>query len=1224
MFLLRPRLARAAGLAPRSRRRAAIVRTALVLAWLPLLAQPAAGQEFRGSITGTIVDTSGGVLPGVTVTVANVETGVSQHVVTNDRGLYEVRYLNAGTYSVTAELPGFKKASVPDNAVRIGEVLRVDMTMTTGGIEETVLVVASSPLLNTTTGVTGTTVDSLQIAQLPLGDGTAYMLTRLAPGVMDASDLHFARPADNANLGGIVVNGVQGGNEFTIDGAPNVSNARGVGFSPPSDAIVQFKVQTNAFDAQAGHTAGAVVNLAIKSGTNAMRGAGAYFNRDSSRTATPLLTERSGGAKPTREYNRFTGTTGGPIRKDKTFFLVSVEHLRDVQPEPSTYTVPTEKMRAGDFTEFSTAIYDPFTATGTTVARLPFDGNRIPASRINPVAAAYTRFYPLPNRPGTENNYFTNQLRPYDYNAAMGRLDHNVSSSTRMFATAYFNKRREDRYNWAQDAANATNNGVINDFAVTQGFDYRTNLGLNGGYTKTLSDKMLLDARVSFSRFGEYRDPAQSFDPAKLGFSATALQLMKGFEYLPFFTFGSFSTTNANSTIASLGAMRSDFGNGFSRPMVTLSFAPTVTRLWGAHSTRAGYDMRLQRWTIISDGFPGGRFAFNGAYTRANNSAALNDRAQSWAQFLLGLPTVASGSVATPGTSSSQFEIAAPGEFRQQYHGLFLQDDWRVNSRLTLNLGVRVEINPGMTEAANRNLAGFDPSVPNPIEAAAQAAYARNPIAEIPVGSFKVPGGLHFADGATYGTLFKPLPRGAFSYLIDDRTVIRGGVGLFSYDLFFDTINQQGFSVGTPVLTTTDNGATFTGATLTNPVPNGVLVQPAGAANGLGSSLGLSLTGSSPAGGGPLTSNNLTDQDRRAPYYTRWEFGMQHDFGSGWVMALTYTGSRGTNLPVFRDINNIPFQYLSSSRFRDTANESFLTQNVTNPFAGLLPGSTINGATVQRQQLLRPFPEFGTFGIEQQTGKDSYHGGTVQIERRFASGNSFTVQYTRSRTRDKLKYLNPQQDVLEDRISSNDRPNRLSIGSSIVLPVGRSHRWGHEWTPPLDALLGGWQVSGTYQYQSGFPLTWNSVYYDSTCGDPSSLVSSIGKTINGQILGLDVPAWNTSCFYFHDAAVQTNGVDDPVKQRNDQRIQLANNVRYFPSTLPDVRTHQLHLLDVGLFKNFAAPGGMKLQVRLEWINALNYTVLWNPDTNPRNATFGFINQDRNNPRDMQIGLRITF
>src|SRR5262245_25197951 len=352
-----------------------LARAALAVAGLALAVRPAAAHDFRGSITGSVVDSSGAVLPGVAVTVTNTATGVAHDAVTDEQGLYKVLYINAGTYIVSAELQGFKKVTYPDNQVRVGEVLRVDVMMAPGVVEETVLVTASSPLINTTTGVSGTTVESKQIAELPLGDGTAYMLTRLAPGVMDSSDLHFARPADNGNLGGIVVNGVQGGNEFTIDGAANVSNARGVGFSPPSDAIEQFKVQTNGYDAQAGHTAGAVVNLAIKSGTNALHGAGAYFNRDGSRTATPLLTERAGGDKPTREYHRFTGTTGGPIRKDRTFFLVSAERLHDVQPEPAFYTVPTERMRRGDFSEFTTPVFDPFTATGTNGARTQFAGN---------------------------------------------------------------------------------------------------------------------------------------------------------------------------------------------------------------------------------------------------------------------------------------------------------------------------------------------------------------------------------------------------------------------------------------------------------------------------------------------------------------------------------------------------------------------------------------------------------------------------------------------------------------------------------------------------------------------------------------------------------------------------------------------------------------------------------------------------------------------------------
>jgi len=298
---------------------------------------------------------------------------------------------------------------------------------------------------------------------------------------------------------------------------------------------------------------------------------------------------------------------------------------------------------------------------------------------------------------------------------------------------------------------------------------------------------------------------------------------------------------------------------------------------------------------------------------------------------------------------------------------------------------------------------------------------------------------------------------------------------------------------------------------------------------------------------------------------------------------------------------------------------------VTNPFAGLLPGSTINGANVQRQQLLRPYPHFAAFNLEKYEGSDRYHGGTVQLQKRFSNGNSISTQYTRSSTRDTLNYLNPQNGELEDRVSPNDRPHRFSLGTVLRLPFGRGERYGSGWNYLTDAFLGGWQATTTYQYQSGAPLLWNnSLYYSESCGNPLDLKSNIGAEVDGGIAGLDVPAWDISCFYFNDAPVQVNGVVSPALQRADPRIQLGNNVRYFPSTLPNVRTDDLHLMDLGISKNFALPRGMRMQLRFEWINALNYTVLWNPNLAPNNANFGIINQDRNNPRDLQIGLRFTF
>ena len=191
-------------------------------------------------------------------------------------------------------------------------------------------------------------------------------------------------------------------------------------------------------------------------------------------------------------------------------------------------------------------------------------------------------------------------------------------------------------------------------------------------------------------------------------------------------------------------------------------------------------------------------------------------------------------------------------------------------------------------------------------------------------------------------------------------------------------------------------------------------------------------------------------------------------------------------------------------------------------------------------------------------------------------------------------------------------------------PFGKGQKWGGDWKGATDAILGGWQLSATYQYQTGFPLTWGtSLYYN---GDPSQLKSNIGqKCASGSgIAGLDCPGWDTTGFYINDTTTQTGGAADPAKQRADQRIQLGNNVRYFPSTIKNMRAHDLHLMDVGLYKNFSLPRDMKLQIRFEAINSLNYTVLWSPQQDPRNANFGRVSTDRNSPRDIQIGARLTF
>jgi len=1182
----------------------------LIALALFIISLPLSAQDSRGAISGIVKDSSGGFLPGVTLAVKNAETNVTVTSVTDSKGVYHVSHLNPGTYSVEAGLDGFKSEVRRGIKVHVGATVAVDFKMEQGALSEVIQVTASTPLLDTTSPATGLVIDSAQIQRLPLGDGTAYMLTRLTPGLVDNSDLHFDRPMDNAGLAGIIANGSMGGNDFTLDGAPNkvspdkstAGNNNGVvGFSPPSDAIAEFKVQTNAFDAESGHSAGATVNLALKSGTNAIQANVSYFNRDSSRTETPLLTERAGAPKPPRQYNRGTSTISGPLVRDRTFFMFSVEKLRDVNAEPATYTVPTMKMRQGDMSEFSGLIYDPLTATGSNLTRRAFANNLIPNERINPVAKAYAALYPEPNLPGTSGNYFTNQLRPYDYNAILGRVDHNLNDSNKLFLDAYYNKRQEDRYNWALGAANAQD-GAIGGFDVTHGFDYRSNTGTTLGYTNVHSSSLVFDVRTAWSQFGEWRQAGDQFDPASMGFSPQAVALMNGYKYLPFITFGGFSTTNSGSTIATLGSMRSDWGTGFNRPFTNISFVPSADWQLYGHSIRTGYELRNQQWRIEVPAYGAGRYNFNGAYTRLNNSAPLNDQAQEWAQFLLGLPTTGTGTVGVSSSVSSQFEIAAKADYRQVSHAFFVQDDWQLNPSLTVNLGVRMELDQAMTEAHNQAVSGFDTTISSPIEAAALANYAKNPIPQIAVSDFHVRGGLQFANGGIYNDLHKVMPRAAFSYQLGDKTVIRGGAGLFSYDYYFDAGNQTGFSQPTAIVTTDNNGATFL-ANLSNPIPTGGLLQPTGSSLGAATGLGLAIGSVAPA-------------ERKSPYYKRWQIGGQRDLGAGWKMEVFYLDSRGTDLPVQRELNGIPYQYLSASNIRDTTQESFLSASVPNPFAGMLAGTTLNGATTSRGQLLKPFPEFLSVVTEEYRGSDYYRAASIQVEKRFTQGTSLTASYTRSKLTDRLNMLNPANDILENRVSPNDRPNRATFGGTADLPFGAGKKWGSDWRGITQGLLGGWSVSATYQYQSGFPLTWGNVYYDPT-RDPRDLHSDIGKhTCPGNpqgIAGLDCPAWDTSGFYIQGGT-----------GRSDPRIQLGNNIRTFPSTLPNVRSDPLHLMDVGIYKNFALSAGMTLQVRIESINALNYTVLFNSNMDPRNAQFGLVNQDRNNPRDIQLGGRLSF
>ncbi len=1183
-------------------------------------------QDSRGSIAGLIVDTSGGALPGVSVTVVNNGTNSTMSLVTNDTGQYAALFLLPGTYRITAELSGFQTRDYPAVQVRVGERTQIDITMPPAGVTEQVQVVAEAPQLETSTASLGQVISSKLISEIPLGDGTAYGLTRLVAGATFERSYALQRPMDNDNLRGAAVTGTLN-SEFTIDGSSNVVSQARVGIQPPADAIEEFKVETAAYDAQIGHTGAGGVNLALKTGTNTLHGALSFYNRDDSRSARLFASNRLGSAtKQPRDYNRFSGTVSGPIFRNKTFFMFSYEKLQDDTVEALTTSVPTARMRTGDFSELlplGVQIYDPSTArlVNGVVVRDPFPGNIIPTGRINPIARNVLGYFPAPNQAGAADlsqNFFKEQPWTYAYNFAMTRIDHEWTQAHRTYGRFLRNFRREERFNYA---------GEVNGVEITRGSTDRFNYNWAGGHTAVISPSMVLDLKGSWLRFNDDLFPLYTLDLGSLGYSQSTLGLLGDFEQLPRFSIESGNPTGAGR-VATLGAQQSGFNNGRTQPFYNVQFAATLTKMTGGHTMKFGYDWRSLRQKETNRGWRGGAYGFDSSYTRASQTAA-GQYGQGIAAFLLGLPT-----------NNSIIELRPGYDVEVISHGFFAHDDWRVSDRLTLNLGIRYDLELGMTESENRNVGPFDLTTPNPIEAAAQARFAANPPAGVPMtaSQFRVLGGYTYLSGnqtAWNADLNNFQPRLGFAYKLDDRTVLRGGGGKFvaPFQLqgvpgLISAINQIGYSRSTPVPVSADNGLTFQ-ANLSNPVPSNQLIQPVGSEQGLRTNLGNA-------------PGNIWNADRVNPEFWRFSIGVERQLPWEMLFEISYIGQKGNNQAILEALNYVPQQYRTRSLVRDTDAETFLTQAVANPFQGLTPDNPgANGATIPRRRLLYAYPQFDTSGapcatgtsstfcMETARGSNMYHGAIFRLDKRFSGGLMVMTSYTWSRLTEKVAPLNPW-DELEERRGATDRPHRITLASVTELPFCRGRRFGQGWNPVLDGVLGGWQFSTKYEWQSGSPLVFNqNTYFDPSCGDPRDLKSNWGGS-GTQLAAVDVPIIDISCFYTMNGQPFRNAAGQPVTFQAAE-IQLGQaNVRSFPTTLPNVRFMQHHLLDLGVTKNFQVGNNVRVQLRIEALNASNYTLfgVGNMVLTPNNASFMKLsNIDSSTvmkPRDIQIGARVTF
>jgi hypothetical protein len=607
----------------------------------------------------------------------------------------------------------------------------------------------------------------------------------------------------------------------------------------------------------------------------------------------------------------------------------------------------------------------------------------------------------------------------------------------------------------------------------------------------------------------------------------------------------------------------------------------------GSHNTKFGSEYRYyieDASRFSSAASP--RIDFGTTWTRGplDNSPAA-PFGQDFASFLLGLPT------------DGRMSRAAAYSERSAVLSFYAHDDWRVRDDLTLNLGLRWEIEEPLTEADGRFVSGFDFNTSPAIAAAAQANYARNPIAEIPADQFRVRGGLLYPDTggprrAWERNLANIMPRAGFAWLATPHTSVRGGYGLF-YDVLGAnrvTVNQVGYSRDTALTPSLDNGQTFI-ATLANPFPNG-LFEPVGSGLGLMTNAGLAVT--FPYHG-----------DVKNPRSHRWSLGVQRELPWQLLIEATYVGAHGQNLPVVRELNAVPRQYFSTAPVRDDATNNRLTQQVPNPFAGLLPGTGLNGANVARSQLLRPYPQFTSIQATETIGTSDYHALQARLERRMAQGFTVQLAYSWSHAMlasvtgtsgTSLGFLNEFDERPERVISPFDRKHTFVTSGLVELPFGRGRRFGSNWTGTTNALAGGWQVSYIFKAQSGAPLGFGNFLF------------AEGMAID-DIMAPDptVDQWfNVNAF---------NRV--PAQQ-------LVSNVRTQPSRFAEVRGPGYAVLDLGLLKNFSLGGARQVQLRLESYNALNRVNLRDPNNTTTSTALGRITLQNGLPRQLQIAVKVSF
>jgi hypothetical protein len=1184
-------------------------------------------QDLRGKITGRVMDPNGAAVPGANVKVTDVARNKTVDLITNSEGLFEAPYLVPGTYQVLVEMAGFKKSLEQTVQVAINETRTLQIKMDIGTPSETVTVTAEPAQLNAADGNLGLTIDRKRVDELPSIHGDPYTLMGLAPGVAYIGSARLDRPFEPTHIAGFAMNGARGiRSDLLIDGAPSTATANAneviASYVPPTDITQEFKVQTTTYDSQFGNTEGGVTSIAIKSGTNQLHGTAYYWIEPGGWAANDFFGNSRGQARPFTFSNRPGFSISGPITiphvyngKDKTFFLFSYEGIRDSRPrfDATNVWVPTSALASGDFSAYisKVKIFDPLTGTfnattGAVTNRTAFTNNIIPANRISPVAKAVLPFLGSP-KGGAANGFLINgnifdstlaeKTRKYDNFTV--KIDHNFTKNDHFFG----------RYSW-YNRDSSYNNYTGTDYIGDRFAFISKQTALDEVHT--FNAKTVLNVRYGYNRFIRATDGPEGqagFDLTTLGFAGSFNSLIPtAIRRFPRFDF----SCSSSCTGAPLG-------NGHTnenRPVDSHFVTAVLNRVEGKHSLKLGGEMRIYR---EDDNFrsnnQSGQFAFDNTYTRVGSASAADvEGLGAFASFLLGYPT-----------TMSLTRAADYSEYSKTY-GFFVNDDIRVSRKLTVGLGLRWEFETPLIERQNKSVSGFDLSYTQPLEATARANYATlsDTILKTTLGltDISAKGGLLFAAKDTGRGLYNTpkngfLPRGSFAYQWNSKTVFRGGFGLYQGFLGErrGDVIQSGYSQTTTVpLTTGPNGAPLP-VTLSSAFLTTTIIEPTGNSLGRQTALGQSIS--------------FFNQNPKVSKQARFSFGVQRQLWGGWVLDASYVGDRGYDIEITQNINALPNKYLNADNSRTAAmqaNNSNLGGSVRNPFCTNPNGSVCvggalfpnAGGTTTRRQLLLPFPEFGTINTTNNDGKSWYNSAQFTLSKRFWKGYDLQFAYTRSKWIEAVEYLNPADPKPSRAIAAQDAPNRFSMSGFYEFPFGKGKQFLTHAGRFADAIVGGWQIEGTYTFQSGFPLRFaNDAFY---------LGTQISIPKNQETLS----RWfNTGAFVSVLGATLPTCEAFPTGSTNCATP--ADHLRTLPFYYADVRMQTMNNVDLGLRKDIHINERMKVQLRMEFVNAFNHPLLSTLSgggavVSPSSSAFGTVSasNQQNYARRAQLMAKFIF